>query len=138
MSAGRTMTRMRGATKQSPEPPSRMAGILLDRWSQLAQGHISIGGGCSCGGGGLGHLQMQDFEQDILDYLHSKYAGAGAVEIQRLLRDKAGYRVGRSGSLQDLLRALADPDATAPAETPAFLADLARSLESFGTAHGGH
>jgi hypothetical protein len=132
------MTKTRGAAGRSAEPPSRMASILLDRWSQLAQGHISTGGGCSCGGGGFGHLRMQDFEQDILDYLHGKYAGAGAGDMLRLMHDKAGYRSGRSGSLQELLRALADPAEAAPAETAALLADLARSLESFDGRHQGH
>jgi hypothetical protein len=113
-----------------------MASLLLDRWSRLAQGHIATGGGCSCGGG-FGHLRMQDFEQDILDYLHGKYAAAGG-EMQGLLRDKAGYRVGQSGSLPALLRALADPAAAAPAETAALLADLDRSFESFDRASQGH
>ena len=134
---GRPMTRTRGATRRSSEQPFRLASILLDRWSQLAQGHISTGGGCSCGGG-FGHLRMQDFEQDILDYLHGKYAGAGAGEMLRLLQDKAGYRAGRSGSLPALLRALADPAEATPPETGALLADLARSFESFDGAHGSH
>ncbi|MDB5406928.1 MAG: hypothetical protein JWL84_1840, partial [Rhodospirillales bacterium] len=123
------------ATSRPAEPPSRLASILLDRWSHLAQGHIATGGGCSCGGG-FGHLRMQDFEQDILDYLHGKYAGA--EDVLRLLRDKAGYRTAQSGSLQDLLRALADPAAAAPAEASSLLADLARSLESFEGAHESH
>jgi hypothetical protein len=113
-----------------------MASTLLERWAQLAQGHISTGGGCSCGGGGFGQLRTQDLEQDLLDYLHGRYAGAD--EMLRLLQDKAGYRPGRSGSLQDLLRALADPAEALPAETPALLADLARSFESFEGAHRGH
>src|SRR5471030_1359767 len=103
---GRPMTRTRGATRRSSEPPFRVASILLDRWSQLAQGHIATGGGCSCGGG-FGHLRMQDFEQDILDYLYGKHAGC--AEILRLMRDEAGHRTGRSGSLSELLRAMADP-----------------------------
>jgi hypothetical protein len=115
-----------------------MARVLLDRWSQLAQAHIATGGSCSCGGGGFGHLRMQDFEQDILDYLHGRYAGAGTGEVLQLLQDKAGYRPGQSGSLEALLRALADPAEAAPTESAALLADLARSLESFEGAHRGH
>jgi hypothetical protein len=130
------MTKTRGTTRRSAEQPAQTAGKLLERWSELAQGHIATGGGCSCGGGGFGHLRTQDLEQDILDYLHGRYAAADAVV--RLMQDKAGYRAGRSGSLQDLLRALANPAETPPAETPALLADLARSFQSFEGAHHGH
>ena len=44
-------------------------------------------------------MRLQDFEQQILDYLHAKH-GAAAVE-------SAGYRQGEAGSVTALLRAIA-------------------------------
>jgi len=102
---------------------------LLGKWTKLAQGHVMFGLGCSCGVG-FGNLRLQDFEQQILDYLHAKH-GAAAVE-------RAGYREREAGSVTALLRAIATQGAVElPAGQLALLADLERSIDSFDELHRG-
>ncbi len=100
---------------------------LLGKWTKLAQGHVMFGSGCSCGVG-VG-VRLQDFEQQILDYLHARH-GAAAVE-------RAGYRQGEAaGSVPALLRAIATQAAVEqPAGQLALLADLERSIDSFDELH---
>jgi len=101
---------------------------LLGKWTKLAQGHVMFGAGCSCGVG-VG-VRLQDFEPQILDYLHAKH-GAAAVE-------RAGYRQGEAGSVTALLRAIATQGAVEqPADQIALLADLERSIDSFDELHRG-
>ena len=102
---------------------------LLGRWTKLAQGHVMFAAGCSCGVG-FGNLRLQDFEQQILDYLHARH-GAAAVE-------RAGYRQGEAGSVTALLRAIATQAAVEqPAGQLALLADLERTIDSFDELHRG-
>jgi len=104
---------------------------LLGKWTKLAQGHVMFGAGCSCGVGvGVG-VRLQDFEQQILDYLHARH-GAAAVE-------GAGYRQGEAGSVTALLRAIATQGAVGQrADRLALLADLERSIDSFDELRRGH
>lgn len=101
---------------------------LLGKWTKLAQGHVMFGAGCSCGAS-VG-LRLQDFEQQILDFLYTRH-GAAALE-------RAGYRQAEAGSVTALLRAVATQRAVEqPAGEPALLADLERSLDSFDELHRG-
>ena len=91
---------------------------LLGKWTSLAQGHVFVGGNCSCGFGG-GSLQIADFEQQILDYLDGK-----------------GYKRGSSASLGALLRAIAEqPPDTDSGGSLLLLDDLKRTLDSFDEKH---
>ena len=108
---------------------------LLGRWAKLAQGHVMFGSGCSCGVGS-GNIRLQDFEQQILDYLHAKYSAAGAAALIDLLREGAGYRSGVAGSVTALLRAIAT-QREGDGKPLALLADLARGLDSFDDLHRG-
>jgi hypothetical protein len=93
---------------------------LLGKWTSLAQGHVLVGGNCSCGFAG-GSLRIADFEQQILDYLDGK-----------------GYARGSSESLGALLRAIAAQPADADArEWLSLLDDLKRTFESFDEQHRG-
>ena len=104
--------------KRRPAPDPRLEAVqLLGKWSRLSQGHVAIGGGCSCGIGGAS-VRIDDFEQQILDYLRTKYAAARSDSIAALLREiAAGAAQGDAGQLLGLL------------------ADLNRTLESFGELH---
>ncbi|HTP94532.1 MAG TPA: hypothetical protein VMK05_01680 [Burkholderiales bacterium] len=109
---------------------------LLERWTQLAQAHVALGSGCSCGLG-AGSVRLQDFEQDVLDYLHGRYGHTSAVAA--LLRRHAGYLAGAAGSVTDLLDAIAAGRAQAPVEAQAAaLADIGRSVDSFDELHRRH
>ncbi len=107
---------------------------LLGKWTRLAQGHVVFGAGCACGLG-PGNLQLQDFEQQILDYLDSKYRAAGNEAVAGLLQARAGYKAGESGSVQALLRSIAGRPAGELGGWLPLLADLRRSLESFEDLH---
>ena len=92
---------------------------LLGKWTSLAQGHVFLGGNCSCGLAG-GSLPIVDFEQQILDYLDGKYA------CER----------GSAGTLGDLLRSIAAQTAgTDSSKWLSLLDDLKRTLESFDEQH---
>lgn len=104
---------------------------LLGQWTGLGQSHVLLGGGCSCGLA-AGSLAVGDFEQQILDFLHTKYATSGNDAAARLVREAADYELAKSGSLSALLRAIA---ANPPSEAPTVLADLKRTLDSFDEMH---
>jgi len=87
---------------------------LLGRWTRLAQGHLPLGRGCSCGAG-LVNLRIADMERDLLDYLRSRHPG-----------------LAQAGSIADLLRALAGSKNGAREKV---LTDLERSLDSFDGLH---
>lgn len=51
----------------------------LGAWYRFAQGHLPINGfACSCSLG-IGGITVQDFEQDVLDYLFEKHANMDTV-----------------------------------------------------------
>jgi hypothetical protein len=89
---------------------------LLGAWRRIAQGHVALSTGCSCGVG-VSNLRVQDFEQDILDFLGGRHGDA--------------YR---KASITDLL---ADIARTKDAKASAVLRDLERSIESFEQQHSG-
>lgn len=83
-----------------------------------------MGGNCSCGVAG-GSLRIEEFEEQILDYLGSKHA----------LPERVGYERGKSGSLSALLRSITtEPES---AKWLPVLDDLKRTLESFEEVHRG-
>jgi len=89
---------------------------LLGSWNRIGYGHVALSAGCSCGVG-VSNLRVQDFEQDILDFLRSRHPLAvGPGSIVELLATLT-----RSGNL---------------AAMP-LLTDLARNLESFESQHSG-
>ena len=90
---------------------------LLGKWTQLAQGHVMFGAGCSCGLG-FANLRLADFEPQILDYL------------------KAKHGVGGFAGIPDLLRTIAKEEERGGRRL-ALLADLSRSLDSFDELHRG-
>ena len=92
---------------------------LLGRWTKLAQGHVIFGSGCSCGVG-FGNLRLQDFEQQILEFLQGRHGDSGHAAIPGLLRAIATEDSGKDASAR-----------------LALLADLARSIDSFDELHRG-
>jgi hypothetical protein len=91
---------------------------LLGKWTKLAQGHVMFGSGCSCGVG-VG-VRLQDFEPQILEFLHGRHGDSGYATITELLRAIATQDSRKDGSAR-----------------LALLADLGRSLDSFDELHRG-
>jgi hypothetical protein len=87
---------------------------LLGQWNRICGGHVALSTGCSCGVAASG-LRVQDFEEQILDYLHGRHAGRFA-SISELLTGVA--RNPHDGSVQ-------------------VLEDLQRTLDSFEQQHSG-
>ena len=75
-----------------------------------------FGSDCSCGAG-VG-LRLQDFEQQILEFLHKRHGDSGHATIPELLRAIATQDPGKTSSPR-----------------LALLDDLERSLESFDELH---
>lgn len=91
-----------------------MALRLLGAWRRIAQGHVAMSLGCSCGVG-TSNLRVEDFEEQILEYLHGRHGG-NAASITDLLTEIA--RRGGKDSLP-------------------ILADLEGTIESFEQQHSG-
>ena len=128
-----SMARAKSGATKTPSAAIE-ATRLLGKWTRLAQGHVMFGSGCSCGVGT--GVRLQDFEHQILDYLHAKYSAAGDPAIVNLLRERAGYREGEAGSVTALLRAIATQGVRNGGHL-ALLTDLERSLDSFDELHRG-
>ena len=87
---------------------------LLGAWRRISQGHVAMSLGCSCGVA-ASNLRVEDFEEQILEYLHGKHGGT-------------------ESSITDLLTGIAK----APGKHAlAILADLEGTIESFEQQHSG-
>ena len=64
---------------------------LLVLWSRLANSHAMVGGGCSCGVGGV-VVALADFEQDIISYLQAEAERNKRSDVLALLEDPARER----------------------------------------------
>jgi hypothetical protein len=105
--------------KRKPARDARIEALqLLGKWTSLGQAHVLLGGSCSCGVGGAS-LRVEDFEEQILDYLAGRHAVAR-----------------ESGSVAALLRSIATRARDASADPSlALLDDLKRTLDSFDELH---
>jgi hypothetical protein len=97
--------------------PAVLAIQLLGQWNRIAGGHIALASGCSCGVA-VPNLRVQDFELEILDYLHGRHGGSWK-------------------SIADLLGAIAQGLENGSTAAPAILQDLQRTFESFEQQHSG-
>lgn len=93
---------------------------LLGKWTRLAQGHVLMGSGCSCGMPGAS-LRIEDFEQQILDYLRGKHQDAVTAD-----------------RVATLLQSIARPSSGDGAAALPLLDDLNRTLDSFDELHRTH
>jgi hypothetical protein len=109
---------------------------LLETWDRLGRAHMMIGAGCSCGTGGV-VVTLEDFEQDIADYLQAE---AERLERQDVLTYLAQQgREGELWSISKLLIGLAQPTGSGSSDAGGryfLLERLARTLNSFEQLHG--
>jgi hypothetical protein len=131
---------VKGAAKRPPRKgttaPPIEAMQLLGKWTRVAQGHIAYGASCNCCTADFGNLQAKDMEQHILDYIDSKYRAAGSTAVCDLLAQHAGYRHAESGSIAELLRAIATASGKSVRNEDqlSMLADIGRSIDSLDEA----
>jgi hypothetical protein len=103
--------------KADATSPAIEAIRLLGKWQQLASGHVVLASGCSCGTD-VGALPVRSFERDILDYLYARHGDQSFGTIAEMLSSMARRRDEASANRQ-----------------LALLADLERSILSFGELH---
>lgn len=108
---------------------------LAEIWDRLARTHMMAGGGCACGVGGV-VVALEDFEQDIADYIVAETERLERQDVRDVL-DAHGL-VGELWSIPQLLSALADAQGTIDPQATAFVVErLGRTLRSFEKLHGG-
>jgi hypothetical protein len=110
---------------------------LLETWARIGRAHTMIGVGCSCGIGGLA-VALEDFEQDIADYLQAEAERLDRQDVLKYLAEQA--HEGELWSIAKLLTGLAEPGGSDRCEAGAslfLLERLARTLQSFEKLHGG-
>ena len=109
---------------------------LLDTWDRLGRAHMMIGAGCSCGIGGVA-VALEDFEQDIADYLQAEAERLDRHDVLKYLQEQA--REGELWSISRLLVGIAQPTDFQAYESGAstfLLERLSRTLQSFEKLHG--
>ena len=126
---------MTGAHHLSRAEVRSAAHLLLETWERLGRSHTLIGGGCSCGAGGI-VLGLADFEQDIGDYLRREGEQHQRRDVLAVLDQNA--REGDRWSVERLLSRLGEPDASVdPAAATFVMERLTRTVQSFETLHRG-
>jgi hypothetical protein len=109
---------------------------LLETWERLGRAHMMIGAGCSCGIGGV-VVALEDFEQDIADYLQAEAERLDRHDVLKYLAEQA--REGELWSISKLLAGLAQPmdsEIYGPGASAFVLERLARTLQSCEKLHG--
>ncbi|MEB0140116.1 MULTISPECIES: hypothetical protein [unclassified Undibacterium] len=111
---------------------------LLDIWQRLSSQHVALATGCACGIGGV-TLRLQDFEQDIADYLLAQAQRAQRSDVSTFLRRHGVDADGAAWHLGILLAALMDTGVTMcldPDVAEFILSRLGKTLRSFAKLHG--
>jgi hypothetical protein len=109
---------------------------LLEAWDRLGRAHMMIGAGCSCGIGGVA-VALEDFEQDIADYLQAEAERLDRHDVLQYLNEQA--REGELWSISKILAGLTQPTESGfyePGASTFLLERLARTLQSFEKLHG--
>lgn len=111
---------------------------LYEQWENLSRQHVSMASGCACGAGGVS-LLLEDFEQDIADYLLGEAERNKRAETIAFLQAYAFSEETKLWSLSRLLKALIDEDGRvqpSPDVGAGLLQRLGRTLSSFAKLHG--
>ena len=120
------------------EPSLAAASELLDIWQRLSSRHVSLGTSCACGIGGV-TLQLQDFEQDIVDFVLGQAERNRRADVIAYLKDNAFDPRSGQARVQLLLIKLSRADELRLAESdiPTFVLEkLGKTLRSFARLHG--
>lgn len=118
--------------------PAAQARRLLDMWENLSRQHVSMAAGCACGAGGV-TLRLEDFEQDIADYLLGEAERNKREMVISFLQAHGFIQETQLWSLSRLLQALIDEEGTvkpSPDLRTGLLQRLGRTLDSFAKLHG--
>ena len=131
--AGRTPARtVQAAPAPSAADVSVLALQLLGRWQRVCNGHVAFANACACVFGAA--VELNDFDDLILDYLCNKFADQPAIGAY--IQASAVPAPQAPATLRTLLRKMA----TAPGEAPgnqamAILRALEGSIASIEEQH---
>ena len=103
-------------TESRTDQSASEARRLLETWDRLGRSHMMVGAGCSCGIGGV-VVALEDFEQDIADYLLAEAERAEDPAVLAYL--EAQGRQGELWSISKLLLGLSDPSGSQRTRRPA-------------------
>lgn len=116
------------------EEQRREAVRLREVWERLGRTHMMAGGGCACGVEGV-VVALEDFEQDIADYLHAESERLGRPDVGAYIEGQG--REGELWSIPRLLNSIGTSHEAAQADVAAFILErLGRTLQSFEKLHG--
>jgi hypothetical protein len=126
-----------GTGSPAVRDPGDRTRVLLRMWEDLARQHVSMGGGCACGIGGV-TVRLQDFEHDIADYLVAEAERLKQADVLALLSQHVQFDPPGEDEIVKVLRAMADTESPpSPAVVEWLLQRLERTLNSFAKLHGG-
>jgi hypothetical protein len=123
-----------GTPPHSPTDSTGEAHRLLEMWDRLGRAHMMVGAGCSCGIGGV-VVALEDFEQDIADYLQAEAERQERHDVLKYMQEQA--REGDLWSISKLLLGLSQATGFCAPEASSFVLErLGRTLQSFEKLHG--
>jgi hypothetical protein len=111
--------------------PVERAATLAALWHRLSTQHIALG--CSCSMSGVS-VTLEDFEQDIADYLWTESVRLGRSDVADFLL-RPGPISSQSQAIRGILQRL--QDALASDDVAEWLlARMTRTIESYAQLHG--
>jgi hypothetical protein len=111
---------------------------LSDIWRRVSSKHVSLGTSCACGIGGV-TLQLQDFEQDIVDFVLVQAERGKRLDVIAYVKDNAFDPQSGRGNVGLLLMNLnrMQDEAEVQSDIPTFVLErLGKTLRSFARLHG--
>lgn len=115
-------------------PAAEEARALATLWSSMARRHVSMGSACSCGIGGV-TLQLQSYEQDIVDYVVAEAEKRQRPDVLDFLERQARADADSGWKIPLLLTHL--EAAGVESDIAQFILErLGRTLHSFAEMHG--
>lgn len=107
---------------------------LLGRWQRVCNGHVAFANACACVFGAA--VELNDFDDLILDYLCNKFAETPAIGVY--IQATAVPAPDAAGTLRTLLRKMAAAPGDAPdRQAMAILRALETSIASIEAQHAG-
>ncbi|MGV7206924.1 hypothetical protein ACLB1G_03605 [Oxalobacteraceae bacterium A2-2] len=101
----------------------------------MSSQHVALATGCACGVGGV-TLRLEDFEQDIADYLLAQAERSQRADVVALLRRHGYDEAAGAWRLGALLQGLIDTPEADAGMADFILSRLGKTLRSFAKLHG--
>jgi len=113
--------------------PSTYATQLYGKWTRISRLHIGLGQGCICNMNSV-TLQVNDFEQDITEYIINKHSHN--EHFNKWMDKHINVSQSTNGTVLEILKQIV----ISPLEkrlAQELLEDIDRTISSFEKLHGG-